>query len=69
MDINWQNDIVDQLIKKEPNSTVKDYIIVLNEIVKVEYATILASYTSKEITDYGVRLTKNYRESIREIVC
>lgn len=36
MDLNWQNDIINGLILENPESTIKDYLILLEELAAIE---------------------------------
>jgi hypothetical protein len=47
MTLEWQNDIVEQLIKEDSGSTIKDFQIVLDEVERVEQATYFFELKAK----------------------
>jgi hypothetical protein len=47
MTLEWKNDIVEQLIKEDSGSTIKDFQIVLDEVERVEQATYFFELKAK----------------------
>jgi hypothetical protein len=67
MTLEWKNDIVEQLIKEDSGSTIKDFQIVLDEVERVEQATDgWFTKTYREAVIHAeIGLTKRYRLSQR----